>query len=809
MKKLFPKILIFTLAVLLVFSLVACNKQRNQQEEEHNEYETTLYTVTFSTNGGLSDFSQFNLTDVASGTFISAPKYSDGSAAIPTKVGYDFAYWSANGAEEFDFATTPVTSNLTLTAIYTSKQYKHTPNISAELKQNDDGSYSIVNGAYTYGHFDTPEENEFCSYYNSSSGTFKVPTTTLAGDWFVFWYYLNDSGKPVRFTTMASETSTTQSLSQLTSYTFTKPLTLYAMWHSQLPKLNVVFKDSLSDTVYKQLDLAMTDYLDETEAPNMSEAKAGYAFEKWYFVTTDSDGNEVLKDFTFDIADESDDNPTLPSDAAGVTSEFSGGTLTLYASWKKLVTVTNKTEFDNLYNDLRGDDEDRINTILGATIKIAGTIDLGTSEYEPLFDAEHRFEGIIDGGKPDANGNIVENSKIVGGVFGASSNASVFGNIAGELKNLDFENVGLKFSVQDNATFVAGVVASVSASKIHNVNVTIASLQIGVDGATIEDGYLKNGLSSVTFGGVVGKNAGGEITDTTVTLSSVNILAESIVFGGVAGESTSKISEVDVNVNVASIKAVDNNKSADGLSFAKIGGVAGSNGGSISKIDVTIALAEVESKNGFDFGGVCASNLGSITLSKAVATLASSAQKALVGGTVNAGGLVGKNTGTIANTHSAADLYVNYDSNSASVNLGGLVGNANAGTLYTSYSTGSINLSTARASKAYAGGLVGVDASCTVAYSFAVVDVVVQNAGNENYLGSVAGSDANGKVKSAWYASGCTLTVNGEALGDRGVGISTILVNLKSDVFVIGTSSTIRFDSTVWEIVGDNLPTLK
>ena len=163
----------------------------------------------------------------------------------------------------------------------------------------------------------------------------------------------------------------------------------------------------------------------------------------------------------------------------------------------------------------------------------------------------------------------------------------------------------------------------------------------------------------------------------------------------------------------------------------------------------------------------------------------------------------------MANPHCAADLFVNYDSNSSSVNLGGLVGNANAGTLYTSYSTGSINLSTARASKAYAGGLVGVDTSCVVAYSFAVVDVVVQNEGNENYLGSVAGSDANGKVKSAWYASGCALTENGEALGDRGVGISTILVNLKSDVFVIGTSSTIKFDSTVWEIVGDNLPTLK
>ena len=241
MKKLFPKILILALVVLLAVSIVACNKNKQKQEEQgHNEYEVTLYTVTYSTNGAIgSDFSQFNLTDVAAGTFISAPKNSDGSPAIPIKEGYNFAYWSANGSDAFDFATTPVTSNLTLTAIYTSKAYKHTPNISAALHQNDDGSFSIVENAYSYGSFETPAETEFCSYYNSSSGVFKIPTTTAENDWFVFWYYVNDSGKPVRFTTMASETSTTETLNQLTSYTFKTGLTLYAMWHSQLPKVSV------------------------------------------------------------------------------------------------------------------------------------------------------------------------------------------------------------------------------------------------------------------------------------------------------------------------------------------------------------------------------------------------------------------------------------------------------------------------------------------------------------------------------------------------------------------------------------------
>jgi len=804
MKKLFPKILILALAVLLAVFIAACDKKAESSSDEgHNEYETTLYTVTYSTNGGLSDFSQFNLTDVPSGSFISAPKYSDGSLAIPSKIGYTFAYWSANGADAFDFATTPVTSNLTLTAIYTSRQYKHTPNITAELKKNADGTYSVTDGVYTSGNFETPGENEFSSYYNSSSGTFKVPTTTLAGDWFVFWYYINDEGKPVRFTTMASETSTTESLMQLTAYKFTKPLTLYAMWHSQLPKVNVVFKDSLSDEVYKEFECALTDFVDETEKPNMSEAKEGYAFDKWYYIVTDKDGVETLRDFTFDVAEEADDNPTSPATAAGITSEFEGGTLTLLASWKKLVTITNVTEFETLYNDLRGDDEEKINTILNATIKIAGTIDFGDMTFEPLFDAEHKFLGVIDGGKPDENGNIVENSKIVGGKFGSNVSASVFGYVAGEIKNLDFENVGLLFERPENdgTTFVAGTVATMNSGKISNVTVTISSLDIDISGSSAIDGVLKDGLSSIVFGGLVGKN-GGEVSAVSVTISSLDSLSESLTLGGIAGENTSRISNSTVSVNVDNVLCVDDKMSADGLPFAKIGGVTASNGGGIIGVFANVNVT-VDSKNGLDFGGISATNLGEIKTSHSSVNLVATS-----GASSNLGGLVGNNTGYINNSYAEARLGVTYDSASSSVNVGGVIGNANGGTLSSSYASGSINLTTARASKVYAGGIIGVDNSCIVTYSFAVVDVDVSNEG-ENFVASAIGQDKNGKLRSAWYAEESALTLNGETLGTRGVGIATALANLKSADFVIGTSSTVKFDVGLWQIDGDNLPTLK
>lgn len=66
---------------------------------------TEKYTVTFNTNGGSSVGSQ----QVAKGSYASKP-------SNPTKTGYTFVEWQLNG-QTFNFST-PITSNITLTAIW-------------------------------------------------------------------------------------------------------------------------------------------------------------------------------------------------------------------------------------------------------------------------------------------------------------------------------------------------------------------------------------------------------------------------------------------------------------------------------------------------------------------------------------------------------------------------------------------------------------------------------------------------------------------------------------------------------------------
>ena len=825
MKKLFPKILIVLLAVLMAVLLVSCGKKNETPEEDKpNEYEVATYSVTFNSATPLEDFSVYNLTEVPAGTYIGAPKNSDGSVRKPLKTGYNFLYWSSDGAKAFDFLETPINSDLTLTAIYAPKEYVHPYDLTAKLVGPDEqGDYRVETGVYTKGVM--PADTSLVSTYNSSVGALAVPSSTELADFFQFWYYLgkDENGKtvPVQFSTVAAKTDAQQTVSHVVSYTQTEAVKLYAMWYSQLPKITVVYNDSLSDQVYESKDYAQIDYVLDTEAPDMREAKANYAFEKWYYKKT-VDGVEQVFDFVFDTLS-TGSNPTNIALAAGVTSVFDGATLNLYAQWKPLVSIASEADFEEkLYNVMYGESstEEQREALTRANIRIAGTLNFGSTEYKPLFDADHKFVGEIDGGLYDGENNLVGKAKIVGGKFGAETMASVFGNVAGTVKNLDFENVGLKFAVPERAgtAFVAGAIASTSGAVIDNCDVTFDSVSINVDGASTESGYLTGGLANVIFGGVVGKNVGGTIKNSTLTITSLDLLTESVVLGGVAGENSSsgKIENMTVSVTLASVRCVDNRMSADGLSYAKIGGVVGVNGGTINA-DVNVTLTSVESKNGFEFGGATASSTGGVVETHAVATLASDSAKAQVGGYVNVGGLVGKSEGYVINSYAEVGLYVQADSGLVAV--GGLVGNnfservdytsgdTAMGSVTRAYSTGGISVKTTANLAVYVGGIMGRNNKLNIASDFSLVNIAVEN-GGDNHVGRLAGSmEQNATIKSAWFADS-TLTLNGETYGGLEVGTQTTRANFESAEFVIGTASTIKFDAAIWKITS-GLPTLK
>ena len=821
MKKLFPKILIAVciLALVLVVA-VACNQRKGESVQPEDggeqEYEVATYTVTFVSNGTI-DFSVFNLRDVEAGTRIYAPKNSDGTPAIPTKTGYTFAYWSSDGSTEFDFVTERVNSDLTLTAVYLPNEYVHTADITAKLVQEEDSqgnkTYRIETGVYEGGAM--PAGAELKSTYNSNVGAFAVPTTSDAADRFLFWYYINDAGKPVQFTNAAAQSSeSVQTVTQLVSYKFTKPLTLYAMWYSLQSKVKVVYNDSLSDEKYGEQEYFQSDYVLDTDAPNMSEKKEGYLFDKWYYKKTTGDKEEKV-DFVFDTLTPSS-NPTSITTAAGIDSVFESGTLNLYAEWKPIVSIASIADFETkLYGVLHGESatEEEKQTLLKSVIKVAGTIDFGTTEYEPLFDAEHVFVGEIDGGLYDDEGNLTGKAKLTGGAFGDGVSASVFGHIGGTVKNLDFENIGLKFAVpkKDGTTFTAGAIASESSAKIENCEVIFNILSVDIDGAAVESGYLTNGLASVVFGGAVARNVGGEIKNCVVSISA-DALLENLIFGGVAGknESAGKIEGASVVLSISSVKCIDNNKAADGLPSLKVGGVVGVNGGLVTKSSANVSVAEAESKNGFELGGITASSTGGVTLSEASVNLATAAAPAIVGVYANVGGLVGKSEGYLQSSFANVQIYVEGQTAGDELAVGGLVGNNYSaktdystgdkaiGTIIQSYSTGDISVVGTDAT-VYAAGIAGRNNKSNINADFAATNVSVENAVANN-LGKLFGTMGGAQLKSAWYANESTLTLGGEAAEGLVVGTGTARANFESAEFVIGTSSTIKFDNTIWQI---------
>ena len=206
MKKALMIFCIVLVAVLACSVFVACNPQVNPGEDNngHNQYEQAKYTVTFNVNS--NDFKLTNnvVKNVLAGTSVDAPKNADGSKIVPLKTGYTFKYWSADGTNEFIFGQTPIVKNTTITAIYTNNTYELTPHIDKKVvaTKGEDGEY-----VYSVEDFATgatiASDTKLVVTYNVKSENLDCPTAA-DGDEFMFWFYFDKNGKPVRLTTFAT-----------------------------------------------------------------------------------------------------------------------------------------------------------------------------------------------------------------------------------------------------------------------------------------------------------------------------------------------------------------------------------------------------------------------------------------------------------------------------------------------------------------------------------------------------------------------------------------------------------------------------
>lgn len=845
MKKTLTTVCILLVALLLCTVLVACDNTNNPDPDKKPDYEKATYTVTFNTN------SDFVLTDsviknVPSGSKISAPKDSNGKLIIPVKKGYTFKYWSADGVNEFNFSTDTIKKNTTITAVYTNNVYKHEPVINAKLNyiKNADGTYSYeientYDGASLSAVELNPETTSIKSTYAGSVTEIACPTPK-EGDTFRFWFYMQD-GKPVQFTKWAADGAS--SVAMLSKYYFTKGLTLYAMYESTLPKMGVEYKDSLSELVYDTKEYSSNSQINEKDA--YVATKPGYRFDKWYYTVVGDDDKATDYDFKFYTDKESG---TIINSATGTTDFFTPSTLVLKAKWIKQITITSADEYKSkLYDVLRkenptDDEQLAISQILGADIIIANDANFGgIGALEPLFDSEHVFKGTIDGGIYDGNGNLTGKSKLQNVSVSARSHASVFGYVAGSIKNLDVENVNLTVVKDENGKFgIKSVLAPVATRNEGSIT------NVAVSGAIFN---LESGMNTVYIGGIVGENKGfstksntGYISDCTSSVTINGATAKAFVIGGVTAETnaSSALTRNSAVVAVKNISTVDDGISANGATYFVLGGIAGRSGGTVTKSNASVTVENgVISSGAASIGGIAGDGTGSVATSSANITVSALVANA------NVGGLIGKNEGYVLNAYAIVDFDLTAAGKNAILSVGGLIGNnfssktetgtsqtIGIGAINKSYSDGEINVSVndGALTTLFVGGIAGRNNKSKIGGVFTLVDITVDGVkdGVKSNLGFAFGSmEAKATINSGWYGYGNTITLNGEKYelkfdGNDAEGNPTYTENFEitkagtkteSSNFTskawLESKSNANLDGEVWNLSDGALPTLK
>ena len=846
MKKTLTTVCILLVALLLCTVLVACDNTNNPDPDKKPDYEKATYTVTFNTN------SDFVLTDsviknVPSGSKISAPKDSNGKLIIPVKKGYTFKYWSADGVNEFNFSTDTIKKNTTITAVYTNNVYKHEPVINAKLNyiKNADGTYSyeIVENAYDGASLSAvelnPETTSIKSTYAGSVTEIACPTPK-EGDTFRFWFYMQD-GKPVQFTKWAADGAS--SVAMLSKYYFTKGLTLYAMYESTLPKMEVEYKDSLSEMLYATKEYSSNSQINEKDA--YVATKPGYRFDKWYYTVVGDDDKATDYDFKFYTDKESG---TIINSATGTTDFFTPSKLVLKAKWIKQITITSADEYKSkLYDVLRKenpteDEQLAISQILEADIIIANDANFGgIGALEPLFDSEHVFKGTIDGGIYDGNGNLTGKSKLQNVSVSAQSHASVFGYVAGSIKNLDVENVNLTVVKDENGKFgIKSVLAPVATRNEGSIT------NVAVSGAIFN---LESGMNTVYIGGIVGENKGfstksntGYISDCTSNVTINDATAKAFVIGGVTAETnaSSALTRNSAVVAVNNISTVDDGISANGATYFVLGGIAGRSGGTVTKSNASVTVENGTISSGAaSIGGIAGDGTGSVATSSANITVSALVANA------NVGGLIGKNEGYVLNAYAIVDFDLTAAGKNAILSVGGLIGNnfssktetgtsqtIGIGAINKSYSDGKINVSVndGALTTLFVGGIAGRNNKSKIGGVFTLVDITVDGVkdGVKSNLGFAFGSmEAKATINSGWYGDGNSLTLNGEKYelkfdGNDAEGNPTYTENFEitkagtkteSSNFTskawLESKSNANLDGEVWNLSDGALPTLK
>jgi filamentous hemagglutinin family protein len=290
------------------------------------------------------------------------------------------------------------------------------------------------------------------------------------------------------------------------------------------------------------------------------------------------------------------------------------------------------------------------------------------------------------------------------------------------------------------------------------VNYTISNLTIA---STSQNVGL---FSSIGSTGVVRNLNLADATVSGLTSQFVGTLA-----GANAG-TISNVSATDVAVIVGS--------------NGNAGGLVGLNSGTITNASASGDVAGAAGINGFTtLGGLAAVNLGSISNSSASVAVGSPSVANL-----QAGGLVGSNSGTILSSVALG----NVQAGDASIAGGLIASNSVTGAITGSQASGNVTVAAA----SLAGGLAGTNAG---AVTDSVASGAVSSTGSNSTIGGLAGG-STGTI-TASVASGAVTSTGANSTVGGLVGTSAGVITASSTT---GAVSSTGDNSVVGGLVGDN-----
>lgn len=783
-KNILKLILISLLLVLISIALVACGNKGGSggsgggDEGGGDKPVATTFTVTFDSNGSSITYPSQN---IVYGGKVANPNGGDASKD-PFKTGYTFKYWAESGSTDvaWDFETRTITAATTIVAIYDANKYIHTLDL---------------NTTNTDAHCD---QTTFTSTYNQAS-TMSVPSAVngsgIATDQFIYWFYLDDDNKEVRFSYWLSYTMQTSSsgysssttyyvrngslysiadpqptssadfddptkdkyfvrnsLTESENFTLDKVLTLKAKWYSQLPTTQdennplsahkVTFLpdngDAESSVVVK--------YNDTVAAPTAEPTKTNYKFEGWYIAVENENGTIEYDGKKYSLT-----GNEFHFDEGAKTAEFDKVTedTILAAKWSRYYEITSTADWVTLaglinVTDANSDDEKaESQELLAGKISLKGDIELTTLDNLMIKGA---FSGEFDGQYDD--GGVLKNHKItitLDNTFRpTSNNIALFEKITGTVKHIDIvlsynlskldTNTDI-FDGDINKTFyIGGLAAVLNNATIQHVN-TNALISIPNDPST--------SYADISFiiGGLAALIENSEVTgDWKVTGNyTLELKAKEIKAGILAGEANAS------TINQGSSDQIT--IYADTNGNVAIGGLIGVADSDISKISIAsdttspLSISVITDKKAY-VGGIVG-HLQHKAVSKSYIQSTESNVIDINGVSTNdeacVGGLVGYNNGSINNSYAK---YAKVTAKASTrVNVGGIAGKCFNDSQ--SYAFGKIEY-------CYIANILTADEDASLQESVKAI------AGNENtivYAGGISGDSAKCSiVRSFAYA---------------------------------------------------------